>query len=190
MPNLILVRHGRTEYNMQKRFTGFTDVDVAELGKQDTAKVIEQIKASGVTPTVAYTSWLKRALQTLEMVQAGLGIDVPVTRHPFLNERHYGDLQGRAHEDMIAEFGEEQVQLWRRSYNVRPPNGECLADVVHRAQYYYKNEILPKLQSGETVLICAHGNTNRAFIKMLDNITDSDIVKREIAYDEALFYTV
>lgn len=190
MANLILVRHGRTEFNIQKRFTGFTDVDISEAGRQDTLKVVEQLKAEGIVPTVAYVSWLKRSWQTLDILQQGLGVTVPVTKHPFLNERHYGELQGKTHAEMAEQVGEEQVQVWRRSYNVRPPNGECLADVVHRVQYYYTKEILPQLQAGQTVLVCAHGNTNRALIKLFDNISDLDIVEREIAYDEALLYTV
>lgn len=190
MGTLILVRHGKTQYNKEKRFTGFTDVDISEEGKQDALVVAEKIKQSGLVPTKAYTSWLKRAWQTLDIVQSELGISVPITKHPFLNERHYGDLQGRFHQDMAAEFGEEQVQMWRRSYNTRPPNGESLADVVIRAQHYFHEEIEPVLKSGETVLVCAHGNTNRAFLMMLENISQEDIVKREIAYDEPLFFKI
>lgn len=190
MSNLILVRHGKTEYNMQKRFTGFTDVDISEDGKNDAHIVAKKLAEKNIVITKAYTSWLKRAWQTLDILQEDLKINVPVTKHPFLNERHYGDLQGLYHQEMIEQFGQEQVQTWRRSYHVRPPNGECLADVVHRVQYYYLKEILPQLQAGETVLVCAHGNTNRALVKMLENVSDTDIVEREIAYDEPLLYAV
>lgn len=190
MGQLILIRHGKTEYNKQKLFCGFTDVDISEEGKQDSLTVAEKIKASGLVPTKIYTSWLKRAWQTLDIVQSELNLSVPVTKHPFLNERHYGDFQGRSHESVIAEFGQEKFQTWRRSYDTRPPNGESLADVVVRAQHYFTNEIRPHLEAGETILVSAHGNTNRAMIMMLDNISPEDIVKREIAYDEPLFYNI
>lgn len=190
MHNLILVRHGKTEFNIQKRFTGFTDVNIVEEGRRDAHTVAQKIKASGVIPTKIYTSWLKRAWQTLEIIQEDLQLDVPVTKHPFLNERHYGDLQGLFHSEMAEKFGEEQVQIWRRSYSVRPPNGESLSDVVQRVHFYYESEILPQLRAGEIVLVCGHSNANRAFVKMMENISDADIPKREIAYNEPLFYTV
>lgn len=190
MSNLIIVRHGKTEFNKQKRFTGWVDVDISEEGKEDARIVAKKLAEQNIVVTKVYTSWLKRAWQTLDILQAELKLEVPVTKHPLLNERHYGDLQGLFHQQIIEEYGEEQLKLWRRSYNVRPPNGECLADVVHRVQYYYQNEILPQLQAGETVLICAHGNTNRALVKMLENVSDEAIVNREISYDEPLIYTI
>lgn len=190
MHNLILVRHGKTEYNMQKRFTGFTDVDIVEEGRADARIVAQKIREAGVMPTKIYTSWLKRAWQSLEIIQNELDLDVPVTKHPFLNERHYGDLQGLFHAEMIEEFGAEQVEIWRRSFATRPPNGESLSDVIQRVRFYYESEILPQLRAGEVVLVCGHSNTNRAFVKMMENVSDADIPKREIAYDTPLFYTV
>lgn len=190
MNNLILVRHGRTEYNEQKRFTGFTDVDIVAAGQEDARLVAQKMSQAQAMPTMVYTSWLKRAWQTLEILEREVGFKVPVTKHPFLNERHYGELQGKLHEEIAAQYGVEQVQLWRRSYNVRPPNGECLADVVFRVQHYYEQEIFPQLRIGNTVLVCAHGNALRAMVMMLENISETDIVAREIAFDEPLFYTV
>lgn len=189
MGQLVLIRHGISLYNQEKRFCGFVDISITEQGKQQAASVGQQLRARGVKFDAAYTSWLKRAWETLDIVLGELDQkNVPITKHPFLNERHYGDLQGIQHAEMIAQYGEEQVQLWRRSYNVRPPNGECLADVVVRTGFYFQTEILPRLIKGENILVCAHGNSNRSIVKQLENISDNEIVKREIAYDEPLIY--
>lgn len=191
MSYLVVIRHGITEYNQQKRFTGFTDVSISDQGKEQAKKVGETLLARGIKFDRAYTSWLKRSWETLDIVLHVLGqTKLPTTKHPFLNERHYGDLQGRQHSDMAAEFGDEQVQIWRRSYAVRPPNGECLADVVVRTGYYLENEIMPLLLSGKNVLVCAHGNSNRSILKQLEHISDEDIVGKEIAYDEPIIYEV
>lgn len=191
MGQLVVIRHGMTEYNQQKRFTGFTDVSITQTGRQQAEKVAMTIKDRGITFSSAYTSWLKRAWETLDIVLPALGqSDLAVIKHPFLNERHYGDLQGLFHGEMAEKFGEEQVQIWRRSYDVRPPNGECLADVVVRTGFYLQSEILPRVIAGENILVCAHGNSNRAIAKQLENISNEDIVKREIAYDEPVIYEI
>lgn len=189
MGTLVLIRHGMTEYNQQKRFTGFTDIPISEQGEKDAQVVGEKLRSARLHFDRAYTSWLLRAWQTLDIVLDIIAQkDLPTTKHPFLNERHYGDLQGRLHGDMAAEYGDEQVQIWRRSYDVRPPNGESLKDVVQRTLYYLEDEILPRVRAGENVLVCAHGNSNRSIVKELEHISDADIVKREIAYDEPLIY--
>jgi 2,3-bisphosphoglycerate-dependent phosphoglycerate mutase len=191
MAYLVVIRHGITEYNQQKRFTGFTDVSISEQGKEQAKKVGQTLLAKNITFTRAYTSWLKRAWETLDIVLNELQqTQLPVTKHPFLNERHYGDLQGRQHEDMAKEFGDEQVHIWRRSYSIRPPNGECLADVVVRTGFYLNSEIMPRLLAGENVLVCAHGNSNRSILKQLEKVSDDEIVGKEIAYDEPIIYEV
>lgn len=192
MAYLVLIRHGQTKFNQQpKRFTGFTDVDIAPEGRVDAETVGRVIKERGITFSVAYTSWLKRAWQTLDIALPIIGQpDLERIKHPFLNERHYGDLQGKYHRDLVAEVGEEQVHTWRRSYSVRPPSGESLEDVVYRTKYYLENEILPRVRSGENVLVSAHGNSIRGMIKYLDNISDKEIVGKEIAYAEPLFYEI
>ena len=191
MGKLALVRHGITKYNQEKRFCGFHDVSITPEGEQQAQVVGQKLKALGWEFNAAYTSWLKRAWETLAIIQSGLSLpNLPVTKHPFLNERHYGDLQGVLHSDMAAKYGAEQVQTWRRSYAVRPPNGECLKDVVVRTQYYLNEEIIPRLYKGENILICAHGNSNRAIVKQLEQLSDEEIVKREIAYDEPLLYEI
>lgn len=189
---LVLVRHGVTEYNLQKRFTGFTDVPLPPEGQRQAKKVGQQLKQAGYDNfKLAYTSWLIRSIDTLKIILKEIDQpDLKVIQHPFLNERHYGSLQGVLHTDMIAKYGQEQVQIWRRSYAVRPPNGESLRDVVHRTQFYLNDEILPHVKEGGSVLVCAHGNSNRAMVKQLENISDKDIVKREIAWDEPLIYDI
>jgi 2,3-bisphosphoglycerate-dependent phosphoglycerate mutase len=191
MGNLALVRHGITGYNQEKRFTGFIDVSITPEGMEQAKNVGRQLKELGWNFSVAYTSWLKRAWETLALIQTELAApDLPVIKHPFLNERHYGELQGMLHTDIAAKYSPEQVQVWRRSYAVRPPNGECLQDVVVRTQYYLNEEILPRLYKGENILICAHGNSNRAIVKQLEQLSDEAIVAREIAYDVPLLYEV
>lgn len=189
---LVLTRHGVTEWNQQKRFTGFTDVPLPELGKEQAHKVGKQLKELGYDHfDGAYTSWLQRSIETLKILLEELGLkDMEYIQHPFLNERHYGTLQGLFHEEMREKYGEEQVQLWRRGYAIRPPNGESLRDVVVRTQFYLNDELLPRVKKGEKILVCAHGNSNRAMVKQLENISDEEIVKREIAWDEPLIYDV
>lgn len=189
---LVLTRHGVTEWNQQKRFTGFTDVPLPELGKEQAHKVGKQLVELGYSHfDAAYTSWLKRSIDSLEIILRELGLsEMEYVQHPFLNERHYGKLQGLFHEEMREQYGEEQVQLWRRGYAVRPPNGESLRDVVVRTQFYLNDEILPLVKKGKNVLVCAHGNSNRAMVKQLENISDDEIVKREIAWDVPLIYEI
>jgi len=189
---LVLTRHGVTEWNQQKRFTGFTDVPLPDLGIEQAHKVGQQLKKLGHTDfDAAYTSWLQRSIDTLEILLEEIGqSDLEYTQHPFLNERHYGKLQGLFHAEMKEQYGEEQVQLWRRGYAIRPPNGESLRDVVVRTQFYLNDEILPLVKSGKKVLVCAHGNSNRAMVKQLENVSDDEIVKREIAWDEPLIYDI
>ncbi len=190
MAHLVLIRHGKTEFNQQpKRFTGFTDVSISKEGTVDAQIVGQKLKKTGIQFAAAYTSWLQRAWQTLDIVLPIIGQgDLEVIKHPFLNERHYGDLQTHYHTEMIGKFGEEQVQTWRRSYAVRPPGGESLEDVVYRASHYLETEILPRVKNGENILISAHGNSIRAIIKYLDGVSDKEIVGREIEYTVPLFY--
>lgn len=189
---LVLVRHGVTEWNQQKRFTGFTDVPLPEIGQQQAKKVGQQLKELGYDKFDGfYASWLVRSIDTLKIILAELGVaDSEYTQHPFLNERHYGILQGLFHQEMREKYGEDQVQIWRRSYATRPPNGESLRDVVVRTQFYLNDEIMPRVKNGENILVCAHGNSNRAMVKQLENISDDEIVKREIAWDEPLIYEI
>lgn len=191
MALLALVRHGITQYNQEKRFCGFTDVPITAEGEEQARKVAQQFLASGQHFDRAYTSWLQRAWQTLDIILTETQqTSIPVVKHPFLNERHYGDLQGKRHEDMAQQVGAEQVQIWRRSYAVRPPNGESLKDVVHRVEYYFHDVLLPELELGKNILVIGHSNSVRAMVKMLENISDEDIVHQETPFDEPLLYEV
>jgi 2,3-bisphosphoglycerate-dependent phosphoglycerate mutase len=191
MGTLVLARHGITKYNQEKRHCGFIDIPITPEGEVQARTVATKIKAANIHFDAVYTSWLQRAWQTLDIIVRELDQpDLPVTKHPFLNERHYGDLQGMLHVDVIAKYGEAQFKLFRRSYDVRPPNGECLADVVYRAGYYLETVIKPRLEKGENILVVAHGNSNRAMVKILEHVSDADIVGREIAYDEPLIYHI
>ena len=189
---LVLTRHGVTEWNQQKRFTGFTDVALPELGIEQAHKVGKQLVELGYNNfDAAYTSWLQRSIDTLKILLEEVGQpELEYVQHPFLNERHYGKVQGVFHAEMREMYGEEQVQKWRRGYAIRPPSGESLRDVVVRTQFYLNDEILPLVKSGKKVLVCAHGNSNRAMVKQLEKVSDEDIVKREIAWDEPLIYDI
>ena len=191
MGKLVLVRHGKTEYNSEKRFTGFINISISEEGRGHAQTVGELLKKKGIQFDAFYTSWLKRAWETLDIVRAELQqMEVPIIKHPQLNERHYGDLQGKLHSEIADQFLEEAVMAWRRSYNLRPPNGESLKDVVSRVEYYLQDEILPRVRNGENILICAHGNSNRAIVKFMEDVSNEEIVKREIAYDVPLIYNL
>jgi 2,3-bisphosphoglycerate-dependent phosphoglycerate mutase len=211
---LILVRHGESQWNEKNLFTGWVDVDLNEKGLGEAKRAGELLKAKGVLPDVLHTSLLRRAIKT-----ANIALDVadrhwiPVTRSWRLNERHYGALQGKDKAQTLAEFGEEQFMLWRRSYDVPPPAiaadnefsqandpryadippsdrpaTECLADVVKRMLPYWESNIVPDLMAGKTVMIAAHGNSLRALVKHLDGISDDDIAGLNIPTGIPLVY--
>ncbi|MFV0285045.1 MAG: phosphoglyceromutase [Demequina sp.] len=196
---LILLRHGESDWNSKNLFTGWVDVELNEKGWGEAKRGGELLKAEGFLPDVVHTSLLRRAIMT-----ANLALDaadrhwIPVKRDWRLNERHYGDLQGKNKAETLEQFGEEQFMTWRRSYDVPPPvisaenkfgqdgdpryagepvpQTECLKDVLERALPYWEGEIVPDLKAGKTVLVAAHGNSLRAIIKHLDGIADDDIV--------------
>jgi len=193
MTNLILIRHGQSEWNAKNLFTGWVDVDLTDQGRQDAKKIGDELKAQGITPEVAYTSALKRAQNTLTIVLEILGLsDLPVTKDQALNERNYGDLAGMNKDEARQKFGEEQVHIWRRSYDVAPPGeaGESLKDTEERSWPYFESEILPQIKAGKTVIISAHGNSLRSIIKRLDGLTPDQIVKVEIPFGVPMCYTI
>ncbi|HLH12737.1 MAG TPA: 2,3-bisphosphoglycerate-dependent phosphoglycerate mutase [Methylovirgula sp.] len=186
---LVLVRHGQSEWNLKDLFTGWKDPDLTERGIAEARAAGRALKAKGVSFDRAYTSKLKRAQRTLELILAELGQkDLPVIRDEALNERDYGDLSGLNKDEARAKWGAEQVHLWRRSYDVRPPGGESLKDTVARVLPYYLDEILPHLLNGERVLISAHGNSLRALVMVLDRLTPATVAASEIATGAALVY--
>jgi 2,3-bisphosphoglycerate-dependent phosphoglycerate mutase len=186
---LVLVRHGQSEWNLKNLFTGWRDVDLSPQGIDEAIAAARKLKAKGLTFGVCFTSALKRAQRTLDLMLADLGqTNLPITRDLALNERDYGDLAGLNKDDARAKWGEEQVHLWRRSYNVAPPGGESLRDTGARVWPYYLHRIQPHVLRGERVLISAHGNSLRALIMALDGLTPDEVVKLELATGVPVIY--
>ena len=185
---LVLVRHGQSEWNLKNLFTGWKDVDLTEQGVAEARAAGRKLKAQGLKFDVAYTSALKRANRTLDLILEEMGQTVPIVRDQALNERDYGDLVGMNKDDARAKWGEEQVLIWRRSYDVPPPGGESLKDTVARALPYFVQEILPRVLRGERTLISAHGNSLRALIMVLERLTPEKILKRELGTGVPIIY--
>ncbi|MCL4259511.1 MAG: 2,3-diphosphoglycerate-dependent phosphoglycerate mutase [Anaerolineales bacterium] len=214
MYKLVLVRHGQSAWNLENRFTGWTDVDLTELGKAEAAEAGKLLKDDGYDFDIAYTSVLKRAIKTLNIIQDAMNLDwIPVVRAWQLNERHYGALQGLNKADTARKFGEEQVKIWRRSYDVTPPaleltderhpkfdrryaaltpeqlpSTESLKITLERVLPYWDATLAPEIKSGKRVLVVAHGNSIRALVKYLDNVSESDILELNIPTGLPLIY--
>ena len=188
---LILVRHGESEWNLKNLFTGWKNPDLTEKGIEEARNAGRKIKAGGLTPTVFYTSALKRAQHSLDLILEELDIvNLVITRDQALNERDYGDLSGLNKDDARAKWGEEQVLIWRRSYDVPPPGGESLKDTAARTLPYYEKHILPQVEAGETVLVAAHGNSLRSMVMAIEGLTPDEILKRELATGEPVVYRI
>jgi 2,3-bisphosphoglycerate-dependent phosphoglycerate mutase len=214
MHKIVLLRHGESVWNKENRFTGWTDVDLSDKGREEAAQGGELLKKEGWVFDIAYTSVLKRAIRTLWIVLDKMDLMwIPVVRSWRLNERHYGDLQGLNKSEMAARFGEDQVLIWRRSYDIPPPAlkktdprypgndpryasldkkdvpvTECLKDTVNRFLPYWHDTIAPAVRQGKRVLIAAHGNSLRALVKYLDNVSDEEIVHLNIPTGIPLVY--
>jgi 2,3-bisphosphoglycerate-dependent phosphoglycerate mutase len=212
MYKIVLIRHGESDWNKENRFTGFKDVDLSEKGRQEAKAAGELLKKEGFTFDVAYTSVLRRAIRTLWSVLDELDLMwIPVVHSWKLNERHYGDLQGLNKAETAAKFGDEQVLIWRRSYDVPPPpmskdderyegnlpkyadipdfpQTECLKDTVARVVPYWESEIAPQVKAGKRVIVAAHGNSLRSLVKFLDGIADDKIVGVNIPTGVPLVY--
>ena len=175
---LVLVRHGQSDWNLKNLFTGWRDVDLTEKGVAEVREAGRKLKAQGIKFDVAFTSALKRAQRTLDLMLTELGqTTIPIFKNQALNERDYGDLVGLNKDDARKKWGEEQVHVWRRSYDVAPPGGESLKDTLARALPYYVTDILPRVLRGERVLVAAHGNSLRALVMVLDKHTPESITK-------------
>ena len=186
---LVLVRHGQSDWNLKNLFTGWKDPDLTEKGVQEARAAGKRLKAAGLDFDVAFTSALTRAQHTCRLVLEELGRpDLPTIREQALNERDYGDLSGLNKDDARAKWGEDQVHLWRRSYDVPPPGGESLKDTVARVLPYYCSEILPRVLRGERVLVAAHGNSLRALVMVLDGLTPETIPSMELDTGVPLIY--
>ena len=211
MPRLILVRHGQSQWNLENRFTGWWDVDLTAKGEEEARAAGALLKAKGMLPTVAFTSFQTRAIRTLHFALEAAGrLWIPETKDWRLNERHYGGLTGLDKAETAAKHGDEQVKIWRRSFDTPPPvleagsefdlgrderyagiaipSTESLTDTIARVLPYYESAIVPALKAGETVLVAAHGNSLRALVKHLSGISDDEITGLEIPTGQPIVY--
>ncbi|GGG30929.1 2,3-bisphosphoglycerate-dependent phosphoglycerate mutase [Chelatococcus composti] len=186
---LVLVRHGQSDWNLKNLFTGWKDPDLTEQGVAEARAAGQRLKALGLSFDVAFTSALTRAQHTCRLILEELGQqNLTTIRDQALNERDYGELSGLNKDDARKRWGEEQVHIWRRSYDVPPPGGESLKDTAARVLPYYIGEILPRVMRGEKVLVAAHGNSLRALVMVLDRLTPETIPTLELATGEPLVY--
>lgn len=186
---LVLVRHGQSEWNLKNLFTGWKDPGLTEKGIAEAKAAGERLKRKGLKFDIAYTSVLTRAQRTLDLMLAELGqTGLETVKDQALNERDYGDLTGLNKDDARKKWGEEQVLVWRRSYDVPPPGGESLKDTLARALPYYMKHIQPDVLSGKSVLVAAHGNSLRALIMAIEGLTPAEILKRELETGVPVFY--
>ena len=214
MYKVVLIRHGESEWNMENRFTGWTDVPLSEKGTSEAHEAGKLLKQEGFVFDLAFTSVLKRAIKTLWLTLEEMDLMwIPVIHSWRLNERHYGALQGLNKSETAAKYGDDQVKIWRRSYDIRPPlleknderhpakdpryvsllpeelpDGECLADTVGRVVPYWEKTIVPEIKAGKKIVIAAHGNSLRALVKFLDDISDKDILELNIPTGVPLLY--
>lgn len=186
---LVIVRHGQSEWNSKNLFTGWKNPDLTAAGIEEARRAGRELKRLDLRFNIGFTSMLLRAQHTLDLVFGELGQkDVPVIRSRALNERHYGDLSGLNKDEARQQWGEEQVRLWRRSYDVAPPGGESLKDTVARVLPFYCQEILPRALRGERVLVAAHGNSLRALAMVLDRLTPETVPSLELATGVPIIY--
>lgn len=213
MHKLVLIRHGESAWNKENRFTGWKDVDLSDKGREEALAAGKLLTAEGFSFDIAFTSVLKRAIRTLNIILDEMDLMwIPVIKDWRLNERHYGDLQGLNKAEMAAQFGEEQVHIWRRSYDVPPPAmktdderfegnapryaaikgnfpaTECLKDTVERVVPFFESDIKPQIKAGKNIIVAAHGNSLRALVKYLEGISEEEIVKLNIPTGIPLVY--
>jgi len=188
---LVLVRHGQSEWNLKNLFTGWRDPDLTELGVEEAKTGGKALAETGIKFDIAFTSDLTRAQKTLKLILDEIGQPgLETIRDQALNERDYGDLSGLNKDDARAKWGEEQVHIWRRSYDIPPPGGESLRDTGARVWPYYLTEILPRVLRGEKVLVAAHGNSLRSLVMVLDKLTKDEILKLNLATGVPMVYTL
>ena len=189
MGKLVLVRHGQSQWNLENRFTGWVDVELSPKGEGEAKHAGELI--AGIPIDKVYTSVLKRAINTANIA---LGVssrtELPTERDQALNERHYGDLQGLNKAETALQYGDEQVHIWRRSYDIPPPNGESLKDTAARTIPYFESKILPELEAGKNILIVAHGNSLRSIVMYLDKLTKEQVLELNIPTGTPLVYDI
>ncbi|MGE0231206.1 MAG: 2,3-bisphosphoglycerate-dependent phosphoglycerate mutase [Flavobacteriaceae bacterium] len=186
---LVLVRHGQSDWNLKNLFTGWKDPDLTAKGVAEAEEAGRKLRALGLSFDIAFTSALSRAQRTLKLILRELGTEkLETIRDQALNERDYGDLTGLNKDDAREKWGEEQVHIWRRSFDIPPPGGESLKDTADRVLPYYRREILPRVLKGERVLVAAHGNSLRALIMDLEGLSGEEIIARELATGAPIIY--
>lgn len=189
MALLVLVRHGESQWNLENRFTGWVDVPLTEKGRREAQRAGERLR--GMPFDRAYTSELQRAIETLDIILRAIGrTDLPIERDAALNERHYGELQGLNKAETAKKFGDEQVHIWRRSYDIAPPGGESLKDTAARTLPYFERVIVPRLRGGENILVSAHGNSLRSIVMHLDQLTPAQVLELNLATGVPIVYEV
>ncbi len=189
MSFLVLVRHGESQWNLENRFTGWVDVALSEKGILEAKNAGDRLKKENIKFECAYTSDLKRAQDTLKLILEKLGqTNIPVEKDRALNERHYGDLQGLNKAETAKKFGDEQVKIWRRSYDVAPPGGESLKDTAARTLPYFESRILADLKKGLNVIVAAHGNSLRSIVMELDKLTKEQVLELNLATGVPIIY--
>ena len=185
---LVLVRHGQSQWNLENKFTGWVDVPLTSKGEDEARSAGKKLKGKIPAINKAYTSALVRAQKTLDLILQEMGESPPIERSEKLNERHYGDLQGKNKDELRRQYGEEQVHIWRRSYDVPPPNGESLKDCSQRTLPYFQGTVLPALNKNACVLVVAHGNSLRSIVMALENLTPAQILELNLDTGVPLIY--
>ena len=189
MSVLVLVRHGESQWNLENRFTGWVDVPLSEKGISEAKAAGDKIKKENLRFDKAYTSNLQRAQNTLTLILEKLGqAAIPVEKDEALNERHYGDLQGLNKAETAKKFGEEQVKIWRRSYDIAPPKGESLKDTAARTLPYFESKVLKDLKDGKNIIVAAHGNSLRSIVMYLDKLTKEQVLELNLGTGIPIVY--
>ncbi len=189
MGTLVLLRHGESQWNLENRFTGWVDVPLSPKGEAEARQAGEKLKAASIRFDLVFTSVLQRAIRTMEIALEILGqTNLPVEKDQALNERHYGDLQGLDKAETAKKFGDEQVHIWRRSYDIAPPGGESLKDTAARTLPYYEAKIAPLVKAGKSVLVAAHGNSLRSMVMHLDQLTREQVLALNLGTGVPIVY--
>ncbi len=191
MSVLVLVRHGESQWNLENRFTGWVDVPLSPKGTEEACAAGQRLKNENIRFDVAYTSDLQRAQNTLKLIlEAIMQVNIPVHRDKALNERHYGDLQGLNKAETALKFGDAQVKIWRRSYDIAPPNGESLKDTAARTLPYFEKYVVADLKAGKNVIVAAHGNSLRSIVMEIEKLSKEQVLELNLATGVPFIYQV
>ncbi len=187
---LVLCRHGQSEWNLKNLFTGWQDPPLTDLGREEAHLAGQKLREMNLSFDIAFTSVLNRAQETCDIILGELSLKIDIIRDAALNERDYGELSGLNKAEAAQKFGDEQIHIWRRSYDIPPPGGESLKMTAERVLPYYEKEILPRVKLGQNVIIVAHGNSLRSLIMVLEKLSPEQIIKRELGTGAPLLYRI